>query len=133
MALTSEQLARIVVVFIAIAGVWMTILTYVLLTRKRRRPEHLVEEIKRALQDDKSKAAIVPLLNEMIEGETNKTRKRKMKTIKSKAKKIDVSDVAELMKELDDLVMECPDSLPQEQPCCCGESCEKDKAPPAAP
>jgi len=121
MVLTSEQMALIVVVFIAIAGVWLTILTYLIVSRKRRKPEQLVEEIKKSLQDDKEKAKIMPLLNEMIESETDKGRKRKIKTIKKKAKKVDVSDINDLMSELTSIISEC------------GEENTMEAAPPPSP
>ena len=105
--MTEEQFGWILIVLMAIAGTWLSILTYLLLSRKRRSTEQLVTEIKNALQDERSKAQIVPLLNEMMETETNRNRKREIKKIKTKAKKIDVSDISELMDELDSIIETC--------------------------
>ncbi|MDG6220770.1 MAG: hypothetical protein QCI38_04895 [Candidatus Thermoplasmatota archaeon] len=102
-------LVWVLMIMIAIAGVWLTILSYVLLSKRRRSTEELVTEIKKVMEDELTKQKLMPLLNEMLETELHKEKKAKIKTIKKKAKKarkVDVSDIAQLMDELEDLVME---------------------------
>ncbi|MCK4718498.1 MAG: hypothetical protein KAT70_07500, partial [Thermoplasmata archaeon] len=99
-----DALIMALLLIMAIAGVWLTILTYIILSKKRRSAEDLVAEMKRVMGDEKNKAKIMPLLNEMLEGQMPREKRAKVRTIKKKAKMIDVSDIADLLEELDSIV-----------------------------
>ncbi|MCD6461690.1 MAG: hypothetical protein J7L61_02995, partial [Thermoplasmata archaeon] len=102
----SELVGYAAVIFIIIAGVWMTILTYLMFSRKRRQKRELVEELKRALQEEKSRKEIVALLNELMEGTKKPEAREKIKTVKKKVKKVNVTDIADLMEELDEIAVQ---------------------------